>query len=61
MERLGADIDSLLAVIACSQIVLPRRGGALPRLPAGYGAVDLAMLDWIAVEARRIRHRFTQM
>jgi len=65
MERLGADLEGLLAVIARSPIVVARRirpfARPLALLPAGYGEVELAMLDWIAAEARRVRHSFTQM
>jgi hypothetical protein len=58
-----SDIDMLaavLALVAHSQIVVARRigeGAARSRsLPAGYNDVDLAVLEWIAAEGRRL-HR----
>jgi hypothetical protein len=45
----GADIDTLAAVIAHSQIVV----AGPPNLPAGFGHVDIAILDWIVYEGRR--------
>jgi len=49
------DLETLIAVIARSQIVV---GWALARpksrhLPAGFEAADIAILDWIAAEGRR--------
>ena len=53
MQRMRyTDLETLAAVIACSQIVVvdraPRR-----RLPAGFDDADAAVLDWIAAEGRR--------
>jgi hypothetical protein len=51
-----ADLDMLTAVIAHSQIVVARALLARPatrRLPAGFEAADIAILDWIASEGRR--------
>jgi hypothetical protein len=45
-------VDVLAAAVARSPIVVPR---AAPPLPAGFDAVDIAILDWIAAEARRLR------
>jgi hypothetical protein len=51
-----ADLETLLTAIAHSQILV---AGALPcamprpALPAGFEDADLAVLDWIAAEARR--------
>jgi len=54
------DLETLAAVIARSQIVVvertPRR-----RLPAGFDDVDVAVLDWIAAEARRTSRGFVRM
>jgi hypothetical protein len=51
-------LDTLAAVIAHSQIVIEtpapgcsRVANRLP-LPAGFGDVDLAVLEWIAAEGR---------
>jgi len=63
------DVETLEAVIACSQIVLTpvlapisasglardtARLAARWRLPVGFDAVDVAVLEWIACEARRL-------
>ena len=54
---------ALAAVIACSPIyvTLPTQPGAAPaRLPAGFDAVDVAILDWIAAEGRRLGRTFAR-
>jgi hypothetical protein len=43
------DLDTLAAVIAHSQIVVAASGR---RLPVGFDAVDIAILDWIVAETR---------
>jgi len=52
------DFDTLAAVIAHSQIVVAQ---TIRRLPAGFDAVDVAILDWIATEGRRAGHRYVRM
>lgn len=52
---------TLTAVIAHSPIVLPRPIGFSAYLPAGFDAVDIAVLDWIAAEGRRAGRRFVRM
>ena len=61
------DYPTLAAVIARSQIVMPKvvmpkaitpRSALRRCLPAGFGDTDLAMLEWIAGEARRTAHSF---
>jgi hypothetical protein len=57
--QLGKDhqypnVGTLAAVIAHSQIVVGAPGRTAPRLPAGFDDVDLAVLDWIAAEGRRL-------
>jgi hypothetical protein len=55
------DLDTLAAVIAHSQIVVARASLARPaarRLPAGFEAVDIAILDWIASKGRRASRRY---
>jgi hypothetical protein len=54
----GAMLHMLTATIARSPIVV-RRTPAL--LPAGFDEVDLAILNWIAAEARQLRTRFALM
>ena len=53
-----ADAEMLAAVIARSQIIVaaPAR-----RLPAGYDEVDIAVLEWIASEGRRMGRAFVEM
>jgi hypothetical protein len=48
----GVAIETIVAAVARSPIVVARR--AVP-LPAGFDAVDLAILNWIAAEARQRR------
>jgi hypothetical protein len=47
MKMACPDVETLAAVIAHSQIVVvaPRA-----RLPAGFDAADIAVLDWIVAE-----------
>jgi hypothetical protein len=47
-------IETISAVIAHSQIVVEASTRSAPRLPAGFDDVDLAVLDWIAAEGRRL-------
>jgi hypothetical protein len=47
-----SSIDALVAAIARSPIVVPRPATLLP---AGFDEVDLAILNWIAAEARQLR------
>ena len=57
------DLETLVAVIARSQIVVAQ-ALALPRsrqLPAGFEAVDIAILDWIAAEGRRASRGFVRL
>jgi hypothetical protein len=50
----GTDLETLTAVIAHSQIVVAAALArtARRRLPAGFEAADVAILDWIASEGR---------
>jgi hypothetical protein len=57
--QLGQDqhyptVGTLAAVIARSQIVVAASTRPAPCLPAGFDDVDLAVLDWIAAEGRRL-------
>jgi hypothetical protein len=47
-------IETLDAVIAYSQIVVAQPHSPMPTLPAGFEDLDIAVLDWIAVEGRRL-------
>jgi hypothetical protein len=51
-------VATLVAMIARSPIVLDRRTISLP---AGFGEVDVAVLEWIAAEGRRIGRGFAMM
>jgi hypothetical protein len=56
MAMIGAnypDVGTLAALVARSQIVVPEQAKAARRLPAGFDDVDVAILEWIAVEGRR--------
>jgi hypothetical protein len=50
-------IASVAAVMAGSQVVVAQPCGALPSLPAGFNYADIAVLDWIAADARRQARR----
>jgi len=60
--KLGNDlhyptVETLAAVIGRSQIIMAQPRRPAPRLPAGFDDVDIAMLDWIAAEGRRLGRR----
>lgn len=57
----GTDLATLVVVIARSPIVVARRAASAPRLPVGYDGVDVAILDWIAAEGRRIGRSLARM
>ena len=48
-------IETLAAVIAHSQIVVAQPHS--PTLPAGFEDLDIALLDWITAERRRVSRR----
>jgi hypothetical protein len=54
-------LATLAAVIAHSQIVLAKAEKPLARLPAGFEAVDVAVLEWIAAEGRRAGRSLLRM
>ena len=51
-------LETLTAAIARSPIVVKRRP---TRLPVGFDEVDVAVLEWIAAEARRVGRGFRLM
>lgn len=55
-----ADLATLAAVIARSQIVAAYRTPSRP-LPAGFDEIDVAILDWIAADGRRAGTNFIRM
>jgi hypothetical protein len=50
------DIATLAAMISLSQIVVPEPLQYLACFPAGYEEIDIAILEWIAAEGRRVGH-----
>ncbi|HEX3915268.1 MAG TPA: hypothetical protein VHW71_17355 [Steroidobacteraceae bacterium] len=54
-------LDLIIAVIACSQIVVDKRAGQGASLPAGFDDIDVSVLNWIAAEGRRIGRSFARM
>ena len=59
MMKLSRDQDSLAfeilaTVVAHSQIVMAQPAKPVPHFPAGFDEVDIAILDWIAAEGRRV-------
>jgi hypothetical protein len=55
-----ADLGTLAAVVACSPIIVARPSRCR-RLPAGFDEADLAILEWIAAEGRRVGGSFLRM
>ena len=62
------NIDTLAAVFALmahSQIVVAERAGKgaakSQSLPAGFDDVDIAILEWIAAEGRRLGHGIARL
>ena len=53
------DVGTLTAVIARSPIVVQPGCSDGRRLPSGFDDVDIAVLEWIAAEARRARPRMS--
>jgi hypothetical protein len=55
------DLGTLAAVIARSPIVVAAQRPNIPHLPAGFDEADVAILEWIAAEARRAGRALAQM
>jgi hypothetical protein len=53
-NQVRPDLSVLGAVIAHSQIVVPSPAAIAHDLPACFDDVDIAILEWIAAEGRRI-------
>ncbi len=60
-----SSVERLVALIAASPIVVTGDSTATATLqhdvPAGFDAVDIAILDWIAAEGRRAGRRLLPM
>jgi hypothetical protein len=54
----NTDLCTLVALIERSPIYVR---AAESRLPAGFDALDIAILDWIAAQAMATRHTYAQM
>jgi len=58
MDQDSGGVEALVAAIARSPIiVLP----PVTLLPAGFEEVDVAILNWLAAEARRMRRSLSLM
>ena len=58
--EIGPDIATLAAAIARSPIFVPQ-AAVRRRLPDGFEDVDVAILDWIAAEGRRVSRRLIRI
>jgi hypothetical protein len=54
-------LEAIAALIARSPIVVAQPVKSVARLPAGFDDVDVAVLDWIADEGRRIGRSLVRM
>ena len=54
----SADVETLTAVIAHSQIVM---AASARRFLAGFDEVDIAILDWIVAESRHAGRSYVRM
>lgn len=54
-------LETLADVIAHSQIVVESVADRATRLPAGFDATDVAILNWIVAEARRAARGYALM
>ncbi len=54
-------LETLASVIAHSQIVVAEPAKSAALFPAGFDDVDVAILDWIAAEGRRVGRSFVRM
>ena len=56
-----ATVEVLAAMIAHSQIMMTQPAEPRPRFPAGFDDIDIAVLEWIAAEGRRLDRSLLQM
>jgi hypothetical protein len=54
-------LEMLAAIIARSQIVVESNARPAPHLPEGFDATDVAVLDWIVAEGRRLGRGIVHM
>jgi hypothetical protein len=55
------DVETLAAVIARSPILVQPQALDSRRFPPGFDEMDIAVLEWIAAEARRAGRRLASM
>jgi hypothetical protein len=60
-DQNGQALETLVAMIAHSQIVMVQPAKPASLLPAGYDEVDISILDWIAAEGLRFGRSFVKM
>jgi hypothetical protein len=60
-DQNGLALEALVAMIARSQIVVAQPAKSASRFPAGFGVVDISILDWIAAEGQRVGRGFAKM
>lgn len=61
MNRHDLILETLAALIAQSPIVVAQPHKLAARLPAGFDEADVAILEWIAAEGRRLGQSFVRM
>jgi len=54
-------LETLTDVIALSQIIVENAAARAVLLPTGFDATDVAILDWIVAEGRRVGRGLVQM
>ncbi len=60
-DQNGLALETLVAIIAHSQIVVVQPAKPASRLPAGYDEVDISILDWIAAQGQRVGRSCVRM
>jgi|GraSoiStandDraft_17_1057272.scaffolds.fasta_scaffold164481_2 hypothetical protein len=57
-KQVELDVSMLSELIAHSQIIVSLPAPTAQRLPADFGEVDIAILEWIAAEGRRLARHY---
>ena len=57
-KQVELDVSMLSELIAHSQIIVSLLAPTAQRLPADFGEVDIAILEWIAAEGRRLARHY---
>ena len=60
-DQNGLALETLVAMIAHSQIVVGQTAKPASHLPVGFDEVDISILDWIAAEGQRVGRSFVRM